>query len=254
MKIYIPTFYGDIDLLKTQCNLFKQNCTKDQLANITYIVNEYSLTKINAVKSVIEQHNLKYKLVSDLISISWFKDIDGWTRQQIIKLCCGVGKYVVLDTKNFLIKPITAFNSSICPVRHGLDSVLQDSLFLDFFQASVNNYKSVTSIRPIITPYLIDSKITQQIFKDFRGFTQFVEWFCSFECPSEFIIYDIADQIYNKKSKYGTKHRVNLVIWNRDDIQKIYEPNERLRFLSLHRNAYDECLTDIDIKSLLQIL
>jgi hypothetical protein len=253
MKIYIPTFYGDINLLKTQINLFKQNCTKDQLANITYVINEYSLTKINAIRSVIEQHNIKYILVANLISISWFKDVHGWTRQQIIKLCCGDGRYVVLDTKNFLIKPITIFNSSICSVRSNLAPVLQDWPFFDFYQSSVNKYMSVNSLRPIICPYLIDSKITQQIFQDFGGFTQFVEWFISFKCPSEFIIYDIADQMYNKKSKYGTKHIVNLVLWNIHDIQKIYEPSKGLRFLSLHRNAYDECIKNSDVRRLLQV-
>jgi len=116
----------------------------------------------------------------------------GWVRQQAIKLLVGVNvvedRYMVLDAKNFLCKPVD-FDS--WPIESG--SGLCDPWALDpqdFDSFSQYIAKSTGHARPelcsaTVTPYVLRTDVVKTICRDPRFFS----WF-EHDMPSEFVLYN----------------------------------------------------------------
>ena len=153
----------------------------------------------------LDVHVYTYDTFFDVFLINPILNKSGWISQQVFKLVFALvteHPYLVLDTKNWLVRP-TDFNSYQTLARRP-----PPLIFLEFYQALVQQLKLKEDMLccPEVTPYKIDPKIVIKLFEQFGGVDKFVNWFCSFRYGIE--LYKSSDFIFIPffKSQIGRAH------------------------------------------------
>ena len=163
--------------------------------NIThFVIIQDDKIELEQWKSSLSPYYTRHTLV--LIQNDLTLRCDGWRQQQILKLeiakKVNTESYLVLDSKNFFIKP---FNISDWDVEHGNGSLFfyvknnKERLDVDIFleKASVKYNKTIPKLHiNYMTPYKLNTAIVNTIID-----TDYRTLFFEYELPSEFALYNM---------------------------------------------------------------
>ena len=177
--------------------------------NIThFVIIQDSKIELEQWQSALSPYYTRHTLI--LIQNDLVLKCDGWRQQQILKLeiakKVNTESYLVLDSKNFFIKP---FNISDWDIEHGNGSLFfyvknnKERLDVDIFleKASVKYNKTIPKLQiDYMTPYKLNTGIVNTIID-----TDYQSLFFEYELPSEFALYNMflssSEIIKSNKSK-----------------------------------------------------
>ena len=163
--------------------------------NIThFVIIQDSKIELEQWQSALSPYYTRHTLV--LIQNDLVLKCDGWRQQQILKLeiakKVNTESYLVLDSKNFFIKP---FNLTDWDVPHGNGSLFlyyknnKERLDVDIFleKASVKYNKTIPKLHiDYMTPYKLNTDIVNTIID-----TDYQSLFFEYELQSEFALYNM---------------------------------------------------------------
>ena len=163
--------------------------------NIThFVIIQDSKIELEQWQSALSPYYTRHTLI--LIQNDLVLKCDGWRQQQILKLeiakKVNTESYLVLDSKNFFIKP---FNISDWDIEHGNGSLFfyvknnKERLDVDIFleKASVKYNKTIPKLHiDYMTPYKLNTTIVNTIID-----TDYRSLFFEYELPSEFALYNM---------------------------------------------------------------
>lgn len=185
----------------------------------------------------------------------------GWVTQQVFKLAFSLvtdRPYLVLDSKNWLIKPTIYDDISGKRKRSNASAI-----YTEMIESAIEIFKLGTDITYCheITPFEMNPEITLQMFDTFGGLAGFVEWFTSFPYQSEFVVYNLfAQSIGRREAIDGYRATPCLNYWLRGkneekmteidnmflsedaiDLDKVREvlKHPHIKMLSIHRRLLD---------------
>jgi hypothetical protein len=256
-NIVIPTFVGDQDLLIWQIKCFDRFLSPP--LKLHYVLtgqsefNKHLAQLINNLKITYNNHEIIVDHCDELeIWHSLPADIKnrGWIAQQIIKLFYPLDTpYLVMDTKDLVLKPcdwhdIFQHHSLTIP-----KNVLIDPYY-EFWDTLEKVYPSGPILtRGFSTPQIIDPTVVDKLTKKFNGVDHFLEWFGSFVYPSEFLLYDYAQQYHGFRDVAISARHVNYVslrhVHQASTAEMLlgkfqeFENNPMIRIFKIHRAALE---------------
>jgi hypothetical protein len=189
--LVVVTCYRDLNQLSV---LFKSVNLYLEPSKIIIVVNEDDDMKWLVWydrHKILPQHNVEVIFKNDLFpasSHSMESYNDGWITQQILKLIIATKvvtpEYVLLDTKNFFIKP-----TSLDSIKQMQAADYFKSIGRDIVWVSAVASKLTTPLTKLIsargglflsdasTPYVINTSYAERLISHFGGLEQFVNWF-----------------------------------------------------------------------------
>jgi hypothetical protein len=205
MNFVTVTYSTDFDAM-----ILQASSLKFVIDNIThFVIIQDSKIELKQWQSALSPYYTRHKFV--LIQNDLALKCDGWRQQQILKLeiakKVNTESYLVLDSKNFFIKP---FNISDWDIDHGNGSLFlyyknnKKRLDVDIFleKASVKYNKTIPKLHiDYMTPYKLNTAIVNTIID-----TDYQSLFFEHELPSEFALYNMflssSEIIKSNKSKH----------------------------------------------------
>lgn len=195
MEVFIIACLRDFDLLALQCKSIEKYL---DIENLNIVINEEG----KFVDRFYTLYNLKIASIFDgKISVNFVEKssilkkqypYEGWITQQLLKLSCLDNKpYVVLDTKNIFVRPVS-IKEFVNVNRYLVDHLTDYKKFAE----ECRRIFQVDYCRCANTPFIINPTVCEKMFDHFGGFDKFVNWFTGHYSPSEFIVYDMAAQHY----------------------------------------------------------
>jgi hypothetical protein len=189
--LVVVTCYRDLNQLLV---LFKSVNLYLEPSNIIIIVNEDDDMKWLVWydrHKILPQHNVEVIFKNDLFpasSHSMESYNDGWVTQQILKLIIATKvvtpEYVLLDTKNFFIKPTSLDSIKQMQAADYFKSIGRDILWVSAVASKLTYpLTKLTSARGGLflsdasTPYVINTSYAERLISHFGGLEQFVTWF-----------------------------------------------------------------------------
>jgi len=169
-----------------------------------------------------------------------YANLRGWVRQQILKLWVAEHvdslSYLVLDSKNFFIKPISAW-----PFAHGngqgglWDPAMMTEDSPSFYPFALHASRITGKDIPArvwapVTPFVVTTDIARNILREDIGAI------FAFDKPSEFILYSFWDT----PTEADARDPVHLTFWPnsapflKDSLEK--DVPEQVVVLALHRD------------------
>tara|TARA_B110000503_G_C7060313_1_gene376359 strand:+ start:205 stop:1074 length:870 start_codon:yes stop_codon:yes gene_type:complete len=206
--VVVVVHNDDIELFVLQLRsfeIFLESC------NLHIVINEEDTALCQAgVESFLEvnvsKHRIKIWKRSDIITIS--NDVPGWTSQQLLKLLIPL-KYdwIVFDSKDILIRQTQLIDLDKKQRKDYEDLSLKDPQGL-FWQGLIELGKEqgFPNIDPKLinenrTPRVIDNRVIRKLNQIFKSKEKFIDWFCSFSVPGEFILHDYLYEVLEIDSK-----------------------------------------------------
>lgn len=221
-----------------------------QPSKIIIVVNEGNTSRwiewFSNFKFLLDDHDVTIIYRNDLITIMSnhlkFR-FNGWILQNILKLVlCDIvntEEYVLVDSKNFFIRPTSLIN-----IKHRRGTDIFDGVDYNIgWISAVASKLSVPLVRLLSleyklllmsaeTPYIINTKYAQHLVKHFGGKDQFIEWFlrtsdnlftCSLASPgnsrysfiSEFYLYELFCFLELGVKFSDRVDSNNWVMWNK---------------------------------------
>lgn len=172
-------------------------------------------------------------------------DLNGWYRQQLIKLkAVNVinDDYLLLDSKNFFIKPTDLEYN----LPEGNWYLLKNTDWVDPFIKFLRDRHNINVPEHYYTqhtPFKIRKDIALNILKLFDIETMFQQCAVERVYPSEFVLYTVASDIrptYESWSEYSCNPKYHTWWWNDDikpdEFENIY--NSSVEILGLHKNLW----------------
>ena len=174
----------------------------------------------------------------------------GWKTQQALKLLFSVKtnkKYVVLDSKNWLVQHARAQDLTAHRRRKSYDP------YQEFVQQCYQkfNFQQPQFYRPPHTPFWIDPDITKSMFEFFGNEMNACVWLMKTKSPSEFIMYDLyATSRALDQPDLGTYQDYSKTYWTdavpptEQEIQQIVQDKTIMMF-SLHLPVLEQMDRDM---------
>lgn len=192
----------ELDILKAQARSIAKNVDPDCVSKIFLIANDPDLDhgKLREIIKVYDEFIPKVLVLSSeevAPCLAWKK---GWWAQQVLKLRAAefmsTDYYVVLDSKNQLIKPISIdsfFNADnkvktwFHSYRNNAESHCRGSF--DYFGIDAEPY--INCLPPSITPIIMSKEIVLRMIKKVESSTSssFEQSFLSCSDTTEFLLY-----------------------------------------------------------------
>lgn len=166
------------------------------------------------LKRHIRQHIIRVYVSDHFFTKQRFTGIldssHGWVTQQILKLVFSFvidQPYLVLDSKNWLIKPVAYHDIAAKWQRKTIRGHKDERWGFKPFLASCCDILDLpidSKYRLVQTPFEIDNDIAKRLFYAFGGLDAFVDWFIGFSRPSEFMVYDLFAQSIHMGEDIGS--------------------------------------------------
>jgi hypothetical protein len=173
----------------------------------------------------------------------------GWKTQQLFKLLFALKThtpYVVLDSKNWFIKPTTEsdFVKRTRRIKPDAIDMMADALQLFDLQ-------EVLPTRPEITPYIVDPVVVKGLLSKFDSIESFCKWFVQYNQPHEFVLYDLYAQAAGYETDTGYERIPYKNFWHDEkdltlNTIKQFLINQQHHVLTIHPTA----LRQLDLEQL----
>lgn len=197
------------------------------------------------VDNTPEPINLKYNMSNNSLRIMSWSDFipnrvihaptydNGWISQQLIKLQAHTlfdDCYVVLDSTALILKPIVEWPRDLCPFYPK-----KNHSFYKFYKSAYRQlgFKKAQSVVHAQSPVVFECAQVKALLGFWSDWKSFEEWFCSFQFPSEFWLYDLW--LRKQGSKHHTKDCIDttlLVMYSWNCWQQ-YQKNPRWGYYSV---------------------
>jgi hypothetical protein len=184
------------------------------------------------VRFVMLNNHLKIVPWSDLIPrrvMSTETYDNGWVCQQLLKLAaCKFftnDRYVILDSKNIILRDLTQWPRDLMPIMPRSETLY------DFYTCTQDLFglKNRKIINPQ-APYEFDCNRVKELLAFWPSWDEFEEWFCSFQRPSELILYDLWLQRLHMSEHDSTPRELELLtVYNWAQWQT-YQKNTKVNF------------------------
>ena len=191
-------------------------------ADIIIIVNEQDPTEWNDyfnthIRHYYSRHNLTVKYLSDfLLDI---QSSDGWDIQQTLKIVIGrrginADRYLVLDSQNFLIKPLYYLQH---PVKDGLvpfrtgEFVMPWTIWRNYARAlELESFHPPEDAMSMCTPLWFKTDLIKSLIREHGNEYGFSKWFNEVsKIKSEFMLY----YLWGEKQGGFRKHHYRIGDW-----------------------------------------
>jgi hypothetical protein len=156
-----------------------------------------------------------------------FDLLEGWTRQQLLKLLISAEQTDichVVDSKNFLINKLDPISISASQL------IRINEIEPQWFSKEYAEYQRIENIQLAdynyaVTPFVIEPSIVQQGIKNWKD-GNFIEWWFDrykdkSNIASEFLLYYVWYKKYSADILESYQHNV-LVIWSKDDASQFF--------------------------------
>lgn len=153
----------------------------------------------------------------------------GWIRQQILKLFVSnailTEEYIVLDSKNFFIKPTDITNIKRCAAHTNWRSD-QLEKWIEYCCCEFEYpYNKNIAVRSTLTPYIFKTHVVKALLQKWKSKQQFIEWFISTgrrqeATHSEFVLYDIFENYYGERNEVSDINFNFSTIWGKDIVKE----------------------------------
>ena len=201
--------------------------------------------KVVVVDNTPEPINLKYAMTNNSLRLMTWSELipnrimhtptydNGWVSQQLIKLQAHQlfnNHYVVLDSTSVILKSVVEWPRDLCPVYPK-----QDHKFYKFYKAAYRllGFKQAHSVACSQSPVIFECIQVKLLLELWPNWKSFEEWFCSFQCPSEYWLYDLWLQkqgINYHSAGYVETTLLPLYSW---DCWERYQENPRWGYYSV---------------------
>ena len=187
-------------------NIVIVTCEKDweQCRNLLDSIDFWlSGFKVVVVDNTPEPINLKYAMTNNSLRLMIWSDLisnrvmhtptydNGWVSQQLIKLQAHQlfnDHYVVLDSTSLILKSIVEWPRDLHTFYPD-----HNHRFHRFYKAAYRllGLKRAYSVAHAQSPVIFDCNQVKLLLEVWPDWQSFEEWFCSFQCPSEYWLYDL---------------------------------------------------------------
>jgi hypothetical protein len=246
--VVVVVHNDDIDLFVLQLQsfeLFLESC------NLHIIINELDTSLCHSrVNSFLEikgsKHYIKIWKRSDIIKIS--NNVPGWTSQQLLKLLIPLKRdWIVFDSKDILIRPIQLIDLNKKQRKDYQDLSLNDPQGL-FWQGlmKLGQEHDFPNIDPKLinenrTPRVIDNRVIRKLTQTFKSKEEFIDWFCSFDVPGEFILHDYLYEVLGLPPKERFPLGYMHAVWRQHIFDNIPTEDilDTVHIYKCHRRVYN---------------
>lgn len=239
---------NDKDLAEWQLYSIHQHL---EPCNVHVVINEDDISKVRyQLLPVIKKMNRHIvRIWSRHEVLNYHINKNGWWHQQLIKLFMPIKttEYVVLDCKDIFIKPTTIEDIKKENCKNQPDLLkckTWKAFFIDANKIMEKHFKSYINhkrIKGIQTPRVIRNEVRKNIEVIFGSKKKVMDWFCSFQIASEFILYDTVKLHMNLPDNERYHDRFAIGIWNQYDwdTYKFMNVTKDTHIIKIHRRVYN---------------
>jgi hypothetical protein len=246
--VVVVVHNDDIELFILQLEsfeLFLETC------NLHIAINEEDTSLCRAeIQSFLKLNGSKHLIKiwdrNDIIEIS--NNVPGWTSQQLLKLLIPLKRdWIVFDSKDILIRPVRLIELNKKQRKDYEDLSLTDTQGL-FWQGLMNLGKEYDfpNIDPKLingntTPRVIDNRVIRKLDQIFKSKEKFIDWFCSFDVPGEFILHDYLYEVLELPPKERFPLGYMHAVWRQHIFDNInfVDILDTVHIYKCHRRVYN---------------
>jgi hypothetical protein len=223
LPICIVSCHRDLLLLKRLVTSFEKFLIGKHGIDIIVSDLEYHDFEFEFYKNIYPtspKHVYRLQKSSRLIQLT---STDGYTHQQLLKIFAHKlydGYYLILDSKNFLVKPFSTSEMLINNFPFGEEITLSTNhVFYPAFLQYKEFYKyeeTSARVQDCTTPFVMHTDLVKKMLNGWQDDLDFIKWFSSINPPSEFILYSIfllSNKLYSfvpGKEKIGKSFWLNF--------------------------------------------